>query len=77
MPDEESYLNESLRKIAKGAGIGSTGAFIGMAFGYLSRIVIARFLNPEGYGLITLGIAGMSIAATLSLVGLPAGNTMI
>jgi O-antigen/teichoic acid export membrane protein len=43
MPDEESYLNESLRKIAKGAGIGFTGAFIGMAFGYFSRIVIARF----------------------------------
>ena len=73
MPNEESYLNESLRKIAKGAGIGFTGAFIGMAFGYFSRIVIARFLNPEGYGLITLGIAGMSIAATLSLLGLPTG----
>ena len=69
----EEHLNESLRKIAKGAGIGFTGAFIGMAFGYLSRIVIARFLEPEGYGLITLGIAGMSIAATLSLLGLPTG----
>lgn len=69
----EEHLNESLRKIAKGAGIGFTGAFIGMAFGYLSRIVIARFLNPEGYGLITLGIAGMSIAATLASLGLPSG----
>ena len=69
----EEHLNESLRKIAKGAGIGFSGAFIGMAFGYFSRIVIARFLNPEGYGLITLGIAGMSIAATLSLLGLPSG----
>jgi len=35
MPNEESYLNESLRKIAKGAGIGFTGSFIGMALGYL------------------------------------------
>ncbi|MCK4732468.1 MAG: oligosaccharide flippase family protein, partial [Methanophagales archaeon] len=69
----EEYLNESLRKIAKGAGIGFSGAFIGMAFGYLSRIVIARFLGPGDYGLITLGIAGMSIAATLSLLGLPSG----
>ena len=72
MPNEE-YLNESLRKIAKGAGIGFTGAFIGMAFGYFSRIIIARFLGPGDYGLITLGIAGMSIAATLSLLGLPSG----
>jgi O-antigen/teichoic acid export membrane protein len=69
----EGYLNESLRKIAKGAGIGFIGAFIGMAFGYFSRIVIARFLGPGDYGLITLGIAGMSIAATLSLLGLPSG----
>ena len=73
MPNEESYLNESLRKIAKGAGVGFTGAFIGMAFGYFSRIVIARFLGPGDYGLITLGIAGMSIATTLSLLGLPSG----
>ena len=71
MPGEESYLNKSLRKIAKGAGIGFSGAFIGMLFGYFSRIVIARFLEPEGYGLITLGIAGMSIAAALSAIGLP------
>jgi hypothetical protein len=33
MPNEE-YLNESLRKIAKGAGINFTGTFIGMALGY-------------------------------------------
>ena len=69
----EEHLNESLRKIAKGAGIGFSGAFIGMAFGYFSRIVIARFLGPGDYGLITLGFAGMSIAATLSLLGLPTG----
>ena len=73
MPDEESYLDVSLRKIAKGAGIGFSGAFIGMAFGYFSRIVIARFLGPGDYGLITLGVAGMSIAATLASVGLPSG----
>ena len=69
----EEYLNESLRKIAKGAGIGVIGAFIGMAFGYLSRIVIARFLGPGEYGLISLGFAGMSIVATLALIGLPSG----
>ena len=67
------HFNESLRKMAKGAGIGFTGAFIGMAFGYLSRIVIARFLGPGDYGLITLGFAGLSIAATISLVGLSTG----
>ncbi len=72
MPNEE-YLNESLRKIAKGAGIGFTGTFIGTALGYLSRMIIARFLGASDYGLISLGYAAMTIASTLSLVGLPAG----
>jgi peptidoglycan biosynthesis protein MviN/MurJ (putative lipid II flippase) len=42
MSTEESYLNESLRKIAKGAGIVLIGTIIGMAFGYGSRVTIAR-----------------------------------
>lgn len=70
---DENYLNESLRKIAKGAGIGFAGTFIGKAFGYLSMIVIARCLDPSNYGLILLGFACMSIATTLSMVGLPTG----
>ena len=73
MPDEGSYLDISLRKIAKGAGIGFTGTFIGMALGYLSRMIIARWLGAADYGLICLGFAAMTIAATLSLVGLPSG----
>ena len=71
MTDETSYLDVSLRKIAKGAGIGFTGTFIGV--GYLSRMVIARWLGAADYGLICLGFAAMSIAATLSLTGLPSG----
>jgi len=74
MPDED-FLGESLRKIAKGAGIGFTGTFIGMALGYLSRMVIARFLGASDYGLVCLAFAGVSIAVSLSLVGLPAGVT--
>jgi len=73
MPNEESYLDESLRKIAKGAGIGFFGIFIGTALGYFSRMIIARFLGASDYGLISLGFAAMSIAATLSLIGLPRG----
>jgi len=76
MTDETSYLDVSLRKIAKGAGIGFTGTFIGTAFGYLSRMIIARFLGgASDYGLGCLAFAGVSIAVSLSLVGLPAGVT--
>ncbi len=72
MPNEE-YLDESLRKIAKGAGIGFTGTFIGTALGYFSRMIIARFLGSSDYGLISLGFAAMMIVATLSSVGYNAG----
>jgi len=73
MTDETSYLDVSLRKIAKGAGIGFTGMLVGTTFGYLSRMVIARFLGAGDYGLVCLAFAGASIAVTLSLVGLPTG----
>ncbi|MBC8521770.1 MAG: hypothetical protein ISS94_02970 [Candidatus Syntrophoarchaeum sp.] len=39
MSNEESYLNESLRKIVKGAGIGFVGTLIGRAFGYGSGLI--------------------------------------
>ncbi len=75
MPNEESYLNESLRKIAKGAGIVLIGTIIGRAFGYGSRIIIARFLGASDYGLISLGFAALTMAAALAAIGLPAGVT--
>ena len=75
MSNEQSYLNESLRKIAKGAGIVFIGALIGRAFGYGSRIIIARFLGASDYGLISLGFAALTMAAALAAIGLPAGIT--
>ena len=73
MSSEESYLDVSLRKIAKGAGISFIGTAIGMFFGFITRIIIAKWLGPSDYGLISLGFAAMSIAATLSLFGMGAG----
>ena len=42
------------------------------AFGYGSRLIIAR-LGASDYGLVALGFAVMSIAATLSMVGITQG----
>ena len=72
MPDE-NFLGESLRKIAKGAGVSFVGAFAGLALGCLSRLIIARWLGTSDYGLISLGFAVMNIAATLSLLGFNTG----
>ena len=73
MPDED-FLGESLRKIAKGAGV--SFVFAGLALGYLSRMIIARWLGTSDYGLISLGYAAMMIGAALSLVGLR-GDTKV
>lgn len=73
MASNEIYLNESLRKIAKGAGITFIGTMVGMFFGFFTRIVIARFLGPRDYGLFSLGDAALSIAMTLSMIGLATG----
>jgi O-antigen/teichoic acid export membrane protein len=75
MPDEDSHLNESLRRIAKGAGFVLIGTLIGRAFGYGSRILIARFLGVSDYGLISLGFAALTMAAALAALGLSTGVT--
>jgi len=72
MPDED-FLGESLRKIAKGAGVSFVDGFVGLALGYFSRMIIARWLGTSDYGLISLGFAVMNIAATLSLLGFNTG----
>ena len=73
--NEKSHLNESLRKIAKGAGFVFVGSLIGRAAGYGSRIIIARLLGASGYGLISLGFAALTMAAAVAAVGLPSGIT--
>ncbi|MEA2074482.1 MAG: flippase [Euryarchaeota archaeon] len=50
------------------------GTLIGRAFGYGSRLIIAR-LGASDYGLIALGFAVMSIATILSMVGMQQGIT--
>jgi O-antigen/teichoic acid export membrane protein len=68
-----NHLNESLRTIAKGSGIGFAGAAFGTGVGYFSRMVIARYLGPEDYGLISLGFIVMMIATTISVMGFNSG----
>ena len=67
------FLGVSLRKIAKGAGIGFVGTLIGMTFGFLSRMIIARFLGASDYGLISLGFGMMTVVVGTSMIGLPVG----
>ena len=65
--------DESLLKVAKGAGIVFIGTAVGMLLAYISMLIIARFLGPEDYGLISLASAVTTIASTVVLVGMPEG----
>ena len=71
--DNSDYIDSSLKRIAKGAGIYFVGSVIGILLGYLSRIIIARLLDASSYGIICLGFTIMSIAHTLALVGMYGG----
>lgn len=63
---------ESLKVITKGAGIVFFSMFISKALTYFYRMVVAR-IGTEEYGLLSLGIAALGIATTLSLLGLDNG----
>ncbi len=70
---DEGYLDKSLWKIAKGAGIAFIGTGIGMFFAYLGMMIVARSLGPTDFGLISLASAVATIASTVVLVGMPEG----
>lgn len=64
---------ENVTKIAKGAGTVFVGTGIGMFLSYLGVLLIARYLGPEGFGLISLAYTIITIASIIVLVGLADG----
>jgi O-antigen/teichoic acid export membrane protein len=68
-----SNEHEHLKKITKGAMVVFIGIFIGRFFGYITRIIMARFFGADAYGLFSLASAVLGIAATIALLGIPTG----
>ncbi len=66
-------MENSLKKITKGAAITFLGMAIGRTLGYTTRILMARFFGADAYGLFTLAAAILGIATTISLLGIPTG----
>lgn len=58
--------------MASGAGIVFIGMFISKVLTYAWRIVVAR-VGTEEYGLLSLGLAVLGIATTISMLGLASG----
>lgn len=78
---DENYLDmagenkdfTSAKLLAKGAGLVFVGLVIGRLLGYLTRLVVARYLGPSGYGLLILGFSLFSIVSVVGLLGLQGG----
>ena len=68
-------VNQSLQKIAKGTGIIFVGTIIGMLLGFVSRVIIVRYITQTEYGIYCLAFTVISIFVTISTLGLQEGST--
>ncbi|MCD6477685.1 MAG: oligosaccharide flippase family protein, partial [Candidatus Aenigmarchaeota archaeon] len=65
------YTERSLRTVAKGAGLFFVALLISRALGYLTRMVIARYYGPSGYGLVYFGASVIGLFGVVCTFGLP------
>ncbi len=63
----------SATTLARGAGILLLGIFISKILMYAYRILIARSLGPESYGIIMIAVSIVSFGYTISLLGMEVG----
>ena len=66
-------LDDSLTKIARGTGIALVGIASGLLFNLIARLIIARYGLQANYGIFSLALATLGIAAVLASLGLPRG----
>ena len=51
-----------LNKLLMGAGFATIGMFLSKAMGYLYRIIVGRYIGPEAYGQLAIGIMILGFA---------------
>ena len=66
-------LNESLKKITEGTGLGFIGLAVGMAFAFLGRLLVARIGTEAEYGVFALVLAVLTWCTILSCLGMEGG----
>ena len=66
-------VNRALQRMARGTGIVFAGTVIAMALGFLTRALIARYLDRTQYGVFSLTLTILNIGLTLALIGLVNG----
>lgn len=68
-------LDDSLKKITRGAGIALAGMALGLLFGFITRLIIARYGLEANYGIFSLALVVLSTATIISGLGLTRGAT--
>lgn len=70
---DDSRVERSLKTVMKGAGIVFVGVFVSKALTYLYRILMARMLGPEEYGLFSIAFSVFMMAMFFGKAGVPQG----
>lgn len=72
---EDSTTKLAVKSLVRGGIFSFTGIVIHQAAGIGLRIVLARWLTPEEFGIVNLGLAVMIMAGSISLMGYGQGIT--
>lgn len=70
MADSDTKNNELKQIVIKAAGISVLGIFASKIITYFFRATIARFLGPEAYGILNIGITAIGIGTTIGYLSL-------
>lgn len=71
--DTERDLQQSIKTIARGAGITFTGIVLGNVLGTLNQVLLGRFLGVSDYGHFNLALSIINVAQVLSILGISGG----
>lgn len=66
-------LDSFVRNLIKGGGIVFFGLFLELAISFIAKLIVARFLGPVNFGVISIGITTLTIFSAISLLGLNNG----
>jgi len=70
---DTSLINESLQKVAKGAGLVFIGTLLSLFLSFIGKVVIARYWAQSDYGVFSLSLVLLNICVIISTLGLREG----
>ena len=68
-------VDETLKKIVRGASIVFLGTIVGMLLGFGSRLIVVRYITQSEYGIFALAVVFVGIFSTVATLGLAQGAT--